>query len=151
MPARVILPLMAIALLVPAPTVAAAPVALPNGTDVKEMDFERHVAPLLGKMGCNAGACHGSFQGKGGLYLSLFGYSPEKDYQALTRDGMGRRVNVADPDRSLLLLKATAQISHEGGKRFDKNSWQYRVIREWIAQARNWDAGTGTLQRLPVP
>ena len=87
--------LMAVALLVRTSAVSAETVTLPNGISVKEVDFERHVAPLLGKMGCNAGSCHGSFQGKGGLYLSLFGYSPEKDYQALARDGMGRRVNVA--------------------------------------------------------
>lgn len=54
------------------------------------VDFERNVQGLLGRMGCNTGSCHGSFQGKGGLYLSLFGYSPEKDYLALTRDSMGR-------------------------------------------------------------
>src|SRR5216683_395513 len=131
------------ALIVPALSAQAAPVKLPNGTQITEVNFERHVANLLGKMGCNAGACHGSFQGKGGLYLSLFGYSPEKDFQAFTRDGMGRRVNVSEPDRSLMLLKATAQVSHEGGKRFDKNSWQYRIIREWIAQGRPWEAGSG--------
>ncbi len=70
------------------------------------MSFERHVASLLGRYGCNAGACHGSFQGKGGLRLSLFGYSAAMDYTALTRDGLGRRVSVADPEQSLLLLKA---------------------------------------------
>ncbi|HEY1859296.1 MAG TPA: DUF1549 domain-containing protein, partial [Gemmataceae bacterium] len=142
--------LMAVALLLRTSDVRAETVTLPNGTSIKEVDFERHVAPLLGKMGCNAGSCHGSFQGKGGLYLSLFGYSPEKDYQAFTRDGMGRRVNVGDPDRSLMLLKATAQVSHEGGKRFDKNAWQYGVIREWIARGRKWDADTGVVKRLEV-
>jgi hypothetical protein len=131
-------------------SVRAGSAALPNGGNGESVDFERHVAPLLGKMGCNAGSCHGSFQGKGGLYLSLFGYSPEKDYQALTRDGMGRRVDVADPDKSLMLLKATVQIPHEGGKRFDKNSWQYGVIREWIAQGRGWTAGRGTVKRIDV-
>src|SRR5467141_3751794 len=80
----------------------AAPVRLPNGATLREVDFDRHVASLLGRTGCNSGACHGSFQGKGGLYLSLFGYSAENDYAALTRDGMGRRVDVADPDKSLL-------------------------------------------------
>jgi hypothetical protein len=147
---RIAFLLTAAAFLVRATDIRAETVTLPNGTSLKEVDFERHVAPLLGKMGCNAGACHGSFQGKGGLYLSLFGYSPEKDYQALTRDGMGRRVDVADPDHSLMLLKATAQISHEGGKRFDKSSWQARVIREWIARGRKWEAGGGAVKRLDV-
>lgn len=125
-------------------------VAMPKGAAVGHVDFERHVAPLLGKMGCNAGACHGSFQGKGGLYLSLFGYSPEKDYLALTRDGLGRRVDVGDPDKSLMLLKATGQVPHEGGKRFDRNSWQYQTIRNWIAQGRTWDAGMGTVKGIDV-
>src|SRR5438445_13606408 len=70
-----------------------------------EVDFERHVASLLGRLGCNTGACHGSFQGKGGLALSLFGHAPGRDYLALTRDGLGRRVNVVEPDRSLVLPK----------------------------------------------
>ena len=62
---------------------------------------------LLSKAGCNAGCCHGSFQGKSGFRLSLFGYDPAKDFAALTRDNLGRRVNTVDPDESLLLLKAT--------------------------------------------
>ena len=125
-------------------------VRLPGGAELKEVDFERHVAGLLGRMGCNAGACHGSFQGKGGLYLSLFGYSPEKDYMAFTRDGMGRRVNVVNPDQSLMLLKATAQVPHGGGKRFEKDSWQYQVIRAWIAQGAKMNPGKGTVRRIEV-
>src|SRR5260370_10120999 len=112
----------------------AEPVRLPNGTEIKEVNFERHVASLLGKMGCNSGACHGSFQGKGGLYLSLFGYAPGKDYLALTRDGLGRRINRTDPDHSLLLLKPTAQVPHEAGLRFTTHSWHYRLLRDWLAQ-----------------
>ncbi len=63
---------------------ARAPAAEPARAAV---DFERHVVGLLGKSGCSAGACHGSFQGKGGLRLSLFGAEPENDYRALTRGG----------------------------------------------------------------
>src|SRR5438067_7279616 len=112
--------LSALALLLPAPAHAA--VCLPNGAALAEVDFERHVAPLLGRAGCSAGACHGSFQGKGGLRLSLFGHSPEKDYLALTRDGLGRRIDRLAPDHSLLLLKPTAQLGHEGGRRFARDS-----------------------------
>src|SRR5262249_36911182 len=128
----------------------AAPVALPTGATLREVNFERHVAPLLGRHGCNAGACHGSFQGKGGLYLSLFGYSAEKDYASLTRDGMGRRVNVGDPDQSLMLLKPTAQLPHEGGQRFKRDSWQYRVLREWIAAGAKWGPGDSSVKRIEV-
>src|SRR6266849_10927015 len=82
------------------------------------VDFERHLVGLFGRMGCNSGSCHGSFQGRGGLRLSLFGYDPEKDYLALTRDNFGRRVDPVDPDHSLLLLKPTGQLEHGGGLRF---------------------------------
>jgi flagellar biosynthesis GTPase FlhF len=128
----------------------AGPVKLPDGSEVKHVDFERHVMGLLGRMGCNAGSCHGSFQGKGGLYLSLFGYSPEKDHLAFTRDGMGRRVSLNNPDQSLLLLKATGQVSHGGGKRFDKDSWQYQIFREWIAQGAKWTSGSGQVRTIAV-
>jgi hypothetical protein len=128
----------------------AAPVVLPSGAALPEVNFERHVAPLLGRLGCNSGACHGSFQGKGGLRLSLFGHSPEKDYAALTHDSMGRRINLADPDQSLLLLKPTAQIPHEGGQRFAKNSWQYQLLREWIAHGAPWSPGDSRVKRLEV-
>src|SRR5262245_33106298 len=93
----------------------ASTINTPSGSAIESVDFERHVAGLLGRMGCNAGACHGSFQGKGGLYLSLFGYSAEKDFLSFTRDNMGRRINVVSPDESLLLLKATGQVPHGGG------------------------------------
>jgi hypothetical protein len=129
-----------------APTQAAS-ISLPNGASLKEINFERHVASLFGRMGCNAGSCHGSFQGKGGFYLSLFGYSPDKDYFGIARDGMGRRVNLENPDLSLILLKPTAQVAHEGGKRFARNSWQYQVFREWIAQGAKNSPGSGDTSR----
>ena len=130
-------------LLGPAPAVAAA---LPAGP----ADFERHVVGLLGKAGCSAGACHGSFQGKGGLRLSLFASDPAADHLALTRGGGGRRVNPTDPDQSLLLLKATGRVSHGGGRRFAADSWQYRVLRDWIARGANHAPGTGTAARVEM-
>jgi hypothetical protein len=131
-------------------SLARSEVLLPSGTKIKEVNFERHVASLLGRMGCNAGSCHGSFQGKGGFYLSLFGYSPEKDFLSIARDGMGRRVNLEQPERSLILLKATAQVPHEGGKRFAKDSWQYQVFRDWIAQGAKSVSGSGTIKAIKV-
>src|SRR6266511_4158068 len=100
--------LCAVFLLAPAP--ARAAVNLPNGSKIEQVDFERHLMGLFGRMGCNSGSCHGSFQGKGGFRLSLFGYEPDKDYLALTRDLSGRRINSVNPDDSLLLLKATGQV-----------------------------------------
>lgn len=125
-------------------------IALPNGLTVERVDFDRHVMGLLLRTGCSSGSCHGSFQGKGGLYLSLFSYSPEKDYQAFTREGMGRRINLANPDQSLLLLKATGQVPHGGGVRFTRNSYPYQVFREWIAQGARRDASRGEIKDVRI-
>src|SRR2546426_5386472 len=106
---------------------------------------------VLSKAGCNAGQCHGNANGKAGFKLSLRGEDPEWDYQALTRDAFGRRTNPEDPDQSLLLLKPTAQIAHEGGQRFKKNSEEYKVLRDWITAGLPPDPpGTPTLERLEV-
>src|SRR5436305_6997471 len=122
-----------LALAATAPAAPAGAIRLPGGDELTAVDFERHVVSLFGKAGCNTGACHGSFSGKGGFRLSLFGYDPAKDFRALTRDSEGRRVNCYDPDQSILLLKATGQVSHGGGRRIDPASWQYRVLRDWLA------------------
>src|SRR3954451_9803253 len=111
---------------------ARAEVPLPTGGTLTNVDFERHVMGLLSKAGCNAGSCHGSFQGKNGFRLSLFGYEPAFDHAALTRDNLGRRVNLVKPDESLLLMKATGATAHDGGMRFGKDSWVYNVFREWV-------------------
>ena len=119
----------------------ARAVDLPGGKQLESVDFERHIMGLLGRTGCNAGGCHGSFQGKDGFRLSLFGFSiPDKDFVAVTRDSLpARRINPADPDNSLLLLKATGQVEHGGGMRFGKDSWQYMIIRQWITAGRPLD------------
>src|SRR5438045_838217 len=132
------------------PTSANAAVVLPGGAALQEVDFERHVMGLFGRMGCNSGSCHGSFQGKGGFRLSLFGYDPGVDHPALARDLLGRRVSPADPDRSLMLLKATGQIEHGGGRRFARDSWQYQVFRAWIAGGARRTPGNGDLTALTV-
>jgi hypothetical protein len=125
--------------------------ALPGTAGARPpVDFERHVASLLGKLGCSTGACHGSFQGKGGFRLSLFGHDPTSDFLAITRGGAGRRIDVADPDRSLLLLKPTGQVPHGGGKRLDRMSSAYQVIRNWIAAGCRHASGSGRVLRLRV-
>jgi hypothetical protein len=131
------------------PTATAA-IDLPSGGRLERVDFERHVMGILGKTGCNNGSCHGSFQGKNGFRLSLFGYDPDKDFVALTRDNQGRRINPVDPDESLLLKKATGAIKHDGGMRFGKDSWMYRLLREWIAQGAPWKAGSGAVVSVTV-
>ncbi len=95
--------------------------------------FKNHVVPVLTKMGCNQGACHGALAGKNGFKLTLRGYDPDVDYDTLTRSSVGRRVSLADPASSLILLKPTFAVPHGGGKRFAPDSLEYRVIGEWIA------------------
>lgn len=99
-------------------------------------DFQRHVIPLIGRLGCNTRACHGSFQGQGGMALSLFGYDFNADLEALTAQSeseSGARVQREDPRRSLILRKAAALTDHEGGKRLEVDSWQFNLLERWIA------------------
>jgi hypothetical protein len=107
--------------------------------DARPVSFRRQVVAVLTQAGCNAGACHGTPSGKNGFRLSLRGYLPDVDYENLTHDMQGRRVNAIDADRSLILLKATGQVPHEGGKRFDVASTQYKILRDWIAAGRPSD------------
>ena len=115
------------------------------------VSFPTDVQAVLSKAGCNLGTCHGNATGKGGFKLSLRGDDLSYDHAALVRDQFGRRVDVVAPDESLLLLKATQAVAHEGGKRFDRDSWEYRTLREWIAGgAPRKSAGAPTLVKLEV-
>jgi hypothetical protein len=99
-----------------------------------ETNFLRDVAPILNKGGCTSGPCHGSAKGKNGFKLSLRGYDPQFDYEALLYDLSGRRFNRADPGKSLMLAKPTQQVAHQGGLRFEADSRYYKTIYNWIAQ-----------------
>lgn len=129
---------------------ASAEVQLPGGKTLDNVDFERHVMGILGRSGCAGGGCHGSFQGKGGLRLSLFGFEPDKDFVAITRDSNARRINTNDPDNSLLLLKATGQVDHGGSVRFGKGTWQYNVVRDWIRGGAQGSRGSGEVKSVSV-
>lgn len=111
---------------------ASAVVTVRGVADAHAWSFRNHVLPALSKGGCNMGACHGSIAGKGGFRLSLRGYDPEDDYHRITREARGRRVELGDPGRSLLLTKATTALKHTGGKRIEPDSRDYRVLAEWI-------------------
>ena len=95
--------------------------------------FRQHVIPVLTKKSCNSGACHGAEAGKNGLKLTLRGYDPAADFDALTREATARRVSLADPASSLFLLKPTMTIPHGGGKKIAVDSLEYQVLSEWIA------------------
>jgi hypothetical protein len=98
-----------------------------------DWSFRNHVQPVLAKNGCSSGACHGAAAGQNGFKLSLRGYDDEGDFLTLTRGAFGRRVVPSDPARSLMLLKPTGAVPHKGGKRFDVDSMDYRVLSGWIA------------------
>lgn len=100
-------------------------------------DFQRHIVPMLGRQGCNGRSCHGSFQGRGGLRLSLFGYDMKFDHEALTKlkgEAEELRVNVKEPAKSLMLVKASDAALHEGGEKLPPKSWEYKLFEKWIAK-----------------
>jgi hypothetical protein len=126
------LPIVVGALLASGPVLVAAPREdHPSAEDAPL--FSRHVAAVFSRLGCNGGTCHGAVQGRGGFRLTLFGADPALDHDRLRREFGGRRLNLADPDASLLLQKATARVRHEGGKRMDAGSREYQILRRWIA------------------
>lgn len=113
--------------------------------------FRNHVQSVLTKAGCNMGACHGATAGKGGFRLSLRGYDPETDFNTITRQARGRRVVPHDPGRSLILTKPTGAIPHQGGLRFSEDSYEYRVLSEWIAQGQPGPAADDPrIQRIEI-
>lgn len=100
----------------------------------RPLDFDTDILPILSKAGCNAASCHGAAVGRGGLKLSLFGGNPAADYSAIVHELESRRVNWLRPAESLLLLKPTGQVDHEGGLRFDYDSSAAGAITDWIGQ-----------------
>jgi Protein of unknown function (DUF1553)/Protein of unknown function (DUF1549)/Bacterial Ig-like domain (group 2) len=96
--------------------------------------FRNDVQPLLAKMGCSMGACHGALAGKGGFKLSLRGYDAMADFLTITRGARGRRIEPTDPGSSLLLLKPTMTVPHKGGLRFAVDSPAYEILSQWIAE-----------------
>ncbi len=116
-------------------------------------DFQKHVVPLLGRLGCNGRACHGSFQGQGGLRLSLFGYDFKMDHAALTArssSGDGERVSRKAPEQSLVIAKPTLQVDHDGGDRFEFGSWEHHVLKRWIESGAQGTSEPRELTRLEI-
>lgn len=100
----------------------------------KVFDFNTEVMPVFTKFGCNSGACHGAAVGRGGFKLSLYGGEPASDYESIVRHSRGRRVNLADPERSLLLKKSTEMIEHGGGTVLDLDGEAVQLLTAWISQ-----------------
>lgn len=112
-------------------------------TSAGPVSFTRDVQPVLSKLGCNAGTCHGAAQGKNGFKLSLRGYDPVYDHRALTDDLEGRRFNRAAAERSLMLMKPAGAVPHAGGVVWQPGDPSYELVKRWIAE--------GVKQDLTVP
>ncbi|MGE3807481.1 MAG: DUF1549 domain-containing protein, partial [Gemmataceae bacterium] len=124
--------LLAGALLILAPVVLQA--APPQADDAQPPSFVNDVIPLLTRLGCNQGACHGKLAGQNGFRLSLRGYAPEFDYPWITREFSGRRINHSDPARSLLVEKPLGSVPHEGGKLMEAGSREHRLLLDWLTK-----------------
>ena len=106
--------------------------------------------PAMSKMGCNAGTCHGSLNGKNGFKLSLRGYDPLYDHRALTDDIAGRRINRAAPDQSLMLLKPAGVIPHVGGVLTQPGQPYYELIRSWIGGGVKLDLDSPRVAKIEI-
>jgi hypothetical protein len=113
---------------------ASAPLVVNDFTSATTWSFRNDVLPVMTKVGCNSGPCHGAAAGKNGFKLSLRGYDPITDFYTLTHQALARRTDRLEPARSLILLKPTLTVSHGGGKRFDVGSREYKVMSGWLAQ-----------------
>lgn len=111
----------------------SVPVSVKNSAAARSVSFRLDVEPVFMRAGCNSGSCHGSARGQDGFRLSLFGYDPAGDYFRLTREYIGRRVDLAVPEKSLLLEKATGVVTHTGGECLQPDSAYYKTLRDWIA------------------
>jgi len=110
--------------------------------DERPVDFRTDVIAALSRAGCNQGACHGSPQGKNGFRLSLRGFDPDVDIFSLTRAEVGRRINKLSPESSLILLKGTGRVPHQGGIRFQPGDPAYQVLLRWIAEGCRDNGGS---------
>jgi hypothetical protein len=100
----------------------------------KKVSFRNQIVPLLTKLGCNQGACHGSQHGKGGFKLSLLGFEPEVDYASIVKSAEERRVTPFAPEESLVLLKPTLSVAHGGGRRMEVDSPAYMLLEQWLME-----------------
>jgi hypothetical protein len=114
------------------------------------VDFIRDINPLLTKSTCNQGTCHGSANGKNGFKLSLRGYDALYDYRALVDDISGRRFNRSQPAQSLMLLKPTQAVPHEGGFLFDEQSRTYRLLQQWIAEGCQFNSDSARVTSIEL-
>ena len=123
-----------------------APLEITKAADSPPLSFRLDVMPVFMRAGCNTGSCHGAARGKDGFRLSLFGFDPAGDYNRLTREMTGRRLNLAVPADSTLMEKCVGDVPHTGGKRFERDSELYKTLHTWIADA----APNDDMAKLPT-
>lgn len=126
------------------------PVEISGMTEKFRPLWTKDVNPVVAKMGCNTGTCHGAKDGKNGFKLSLRGYDPKFDIRAFTDDIASRRVNLASPDDSLMLLKATSAVPHEGGQLTKPGEDHYEIIRSWIANGAKLEEKQIKVEKIEV-
>ena len=117
----------------------AIPVSVKDAQRERTVSFQQDIVPIFTAGGCNTGSCHGSARGQDGFMLSLFGYDPEGDYHRITREQLGRRINLALPEESLLLTKAVGAVPHTGGKLFDTDHPFYETLLRWLQDGAKKD------------
>lgn len=120
------------------------------GVEQTEFGFYYDVQPILAKSGCSAGACHAAQHGQGGFKLSVFGFDPQADYEAIVKASRGRRVSFSNPDWSLFLRKPSMQERHEGGLRIDKTSVEYDVLEHWIESGAKPRENTPRVESIAI-
>lgn len=116
------------------------PVKVNRSAETVPVSYRNEVLPILTRFDCNSGGCHGAAAGKNGFALSLFGYDPDRDHRVLTRELRGRRVDAANPARSLMLTKPTGQAPHEGGRPLEPDGPAHRTLLRWIHEGARDDA-----------
>jgi hypothetical protein len=134
----------------PAKKPAAPPAPVASIPVPPHPQFLRDVAPILDKQGCSVAACHGKFGGRGDLQLSLLTLAPEDDYAPLATGARGRRVDLQEPEQSLVLRKATGQVPHGGGMRILKGSPEYRIFLAWLRDGAPFGKEDARLEALAV-
>jgi hypothetical protein len=128
----------------------SVPVKVSGQKEKYSVSFVKDVMPVLSKVGCNAGTCHGSAQGKNGFQLSLRGYDPLFDHRSLTDDYQARRFNRAAPDKSLMLMKPAGEVPHVGGAVMRPGEPYYDLVRLWIAEGVKLDLNTPRVKSLEI-
>lgn len=123
-------------------TTVKVAVTVEGAEQERPINFATEVVPVFSKLGCNSGSCHGKASGQNGFKLSLLGFEPDVDFNALVKEGRGRRVLPAAPEASLLLLKPTGAVAHGGGKRLDATSRDYQLLLRWLRSGMPFGSST---------